>query len=59
MEGELNRAFELVSQPNTAAIKQGEGLLQHLKKNSQYPLGLLHYIGTAQTKDDGKLRAAV
>ena len=33
-------------------------MLQHLKKNNQYPLGLLHYIDNPNTPDDSKLRAA-
>lgn len=47
-----------MAQHDTQAIKQGENMLQHLKKNNQYPLGLLHYIDNPNTPDDSKLRAA-
>ena len=59
MEAELNRAFDLVSQPNSNTIKEGEQLLSYLKKNPQYPLALLQHINQAQTNEVAKLRAAI
>ena len=59
MEAELNKVFELVSQPDNQTIKQGEQLLEQLKKNSQYPLALLAYIHNPNIHDVGKLRATI
>lgn len=59
MEGELSRAFQMVSQPDNLVIKQGEHLLASLKKEGAYPLALLHYINNPAISDEGKLRAAI
>jgi hypothetical protein len=48
MDNELNEAFKLVSQHNSAVIKQGEAKLAQLKKNNYYPLSLLNYMSNYQ-----------
>jgi hypothetical protein len=59
MEGELSRAFQMVSQPNNAIIKEGTNLLASLKKDNIYPLALLQYMNNSAISDEGKLRAAI
>lgn len=55
----MSRAFQLVEQPNNEVIKEGESLLGRLKKDSQYPLGLILYIHNSNTHQTAKLRAAI
>ena len=59
MEVQLNTAFKLVSQPNNQSIKEGEHLLNLLKKDKTYPIALLHYMNSSNIGPDGKLRAAI
>jgi hypothetical protein len=58
MDNDLNQAFQLVSQPINAVIKQGEAKLNQLRKNSHYPMGLLVYMNNHQNTE-GQLRAAI
>ena len=55
----MTKAFNLVSLPDNRAIKEGEGILQSLKTNLEYPLALFDYINNSQTPDTGKLNAAI
>lgn len=59
MEVELNKAFHLVSQPNNQAIKEGENMLNFLKKDQGYPIALLQYMNAPAVPPEGKLRAAI
>lgn len=56
---ELQEAFNLVSNPNTQSIRNGEALLKKLKtNNTNYPIFLLNYMKDSNNFE-GKLRAAI
>lgn len=56
---ELQEAFNLVSNPNTQSIRNGEALLKKLKTNNiNYPMFLLNYM-KENNNFEGKLRAAI
>lgn len=59
MDNELNRAFQLVSQPDNSRIKEGEIILGSIKKQIMYPLSLLQFMNNASAGAEGHLRAAI